>query len=166
MHRFRSSRYPEVSATVLAGLAIGRPLSVCLLPLMIAASVMMLGGRDPLPFLLVSTPAAAAVAWFWARQELRGTVVEVNVVGSSVAVRSAWDVATGRAVGPGDSVLDVRREGDRILLTLGLDTVRLAASDFPESDSLVRRLEEARSMHGLEVRARIDSQPPGPGANR
>lgn len=151
---------------MLAGLAIGRPLAVCMLPLMIAASVMMLGGRDPLPFLLASTPAAAAVAWFWARQTLRGTVVEVRIVGSSVTVRSSWEVAIGRPAGPGASVLDVRRDGDRILVTLGLDTVRLSASDFPDPDSLVRRLEEARSMHGFEVRARLESHPTGPGAAR
>lgn len=127
-----------------------------MLPVMIGSLVAMLQGRDPLPYLVFGFPAALAVAWFWTLQRLKGTIVDIEFHGSFVALRSAWEVATGYSAGIGSAVLDVRQTELGLVVTAGLDTFELERLHFDRFDELTRSFEEARNLHLTQVRSRLE----------
>lgn len=127
-----------------------------MLPVMIGALVTMLQGGEPLPYLTIGFPAALAVAWFWTVQRLKSVVVEVEFHGAFVAMRSAWDVATGRVTDIGSAVLDVRKTEAGLAVTAGLDTHELDRRHFEPFEDLTRCFEEARGLHLAQVRERLE----------
>ena len=157
---FRSTRPGGYSTVSLVGQAIGAPFGACMLPVMIGALVAMLQGRDALPFLLFGFPAAMAVAWFWTVQRLKGDIMEVEFHGSFVALRSAWEVATGYSAGIGSAVLDIRETQTGLIVTAGLDTHALGRLQFESFDELTRCFKEARRLHLAQVLARLEHPEP------
>lgn len=82
---------------------------------------------------------------------------------------SAWDAATRpafadlRAMLPGDdheaawlSVLDVRRSGTTIQVTLGHDTRKLYRGDWDEPGALEKQLREASRNYAGRVQSEIE----------
>lgn len=155
---FRSTRTVGFSTVSLVGQAIAAPFGACMLPVMIGALVAMLQAGDPLPFLIFGFPAALAVAWFWTVQRLKAAIVEIEFHGSFVALRSAWEVATGHAAGIGSAVLDVRQSNVGLVVTAGLDSFDLDRLQFERFDELTRHFEEARMLHLMQVRARLEQR--------
>ena len=156
-HEFRSDRHPgDVPAAILFGQALAVPVGVCALPVMIGALVTMLDGGRPLPFLLYGFPLSLVVAWWWTASTLRATVVEVWIDDGLASYRSRWDVAIRRPRRPGSAVIDVRRSGGDLLLTIGLDTISLVRAQWPDHTRIESIFRAARDGHVERVQRRLD----------
>ena len=154
---FRSKRHGgSLPPAVLFGQALALPIGICSLPVMIGALVTMLQGRAVLHFLLVWFPVAIVVAWAWTAMRLRGDVVELTFGDILVTTRTGWEVALGRAPKSSVAVLDVRRAGDDLLVTLGREPTRLLRSDWPDLDAIESACRRARDAHVGHVRSVLD----------
>jgi len=119
---------------------------------MIGALVTMLQGGHPLPFLTIGFPISLVVAWWWTAGRLRADIAEVILDESLAGYRSLWDVATRRSTRIGAGVLDVRRRGADLLLTIGLDTITLHQADWPDLERIEAAFRAARDEHVGRVR--------------
>ncbi len=156
-HVFRSTRYVgDQPPAVLFGQALGVPVGICALPVMIAALVTMLQGGRPLPFLLVWFPVSLAVAWFWTASRLRTEVVELSLGSTLVSFRTRWEVATQRPSRPGSALLDVRKSGHDLLLTIGHETIALPRLRWTDLDRIEGLCRAARDRHLDRVRRNLE----------
>jgi hypothetical protein len=157
---FLSTRHPGGQpAAVLFGQALAGPVGICSLPVMIGALVTMLEGGRPLPFLTIGFPISLAVAWWWTASRLRTEIVELHVDGMHASFRSRWDVAVRRPPGAGSAILDVRSSGVDLLVTIGLETILLRRTEWPDLDLVRSACTAARAEHVDTVRSRLDAPP-------
>ena len=137
-----------------------RPLGACMIPVMLGALTAMLMRTDPIGWLYWGFPIALLVAAAWTVFQLLRRTVEVQVRGEAVRVLSAWEVA-GRTETAWVSVLDVDRRSGELIVTLGHDTRRLEAEDWPDLGRVERALESAWEAFSGRVRQRLGADRPG-----
>jgi hypothetical protein len=153
---FRSRSHPmDVSRAALFGTALVRPLGVSMVPIMIGALIAMLEGRPPIPWLYLGFPLAMAVSAAWTVLQLRRETVELRVMAESVQAYSAWEAATPRASVGRLALVDIRREGGLLSLTIGHDTRVLELSRWPDANALQRALEDAGTAFASRVRESV-----------
>lgn len=154
---FRSSRHGgDQPPAVLFGQALGVPIGICSLPVMIAALVTMLQGGRPLPFLLYWFPLSLGVAWWWTATRLRAEIVELTVGESSASFRTRWEVATGRKSRTPSAILDVRRSGHDLLVTIGYETIVIRQTRWRDLGKIETACRGARDARVEQVRHRLD----------
>lgn len=101
-----------------------------MLPVMIITLFAMLEGQQVLSAIYVGFPAAflLASAWTWIR--IRDIIVEIHVGQERIAVRSLFDAAAPEKDLHWSTLLDARREGNRIILQVGHEEFRLIEKDW------------------------------------
>jgi hypothetical protein len=143
-HVFFSAHHPGGrSKPAIAGAALVRPLGFCMLPVMLGALVSMLQGFDALPYLTVGFPIAGACATAWTWIKVRGDVCEIHIHDNSVAVRSMMDAALPASNLNWKRLIHLESEGSHADLTLGLSSLRLSQSDWPEWTHILSALRHA-----------------------
>jgi len=144
---FHSLRHPNGRGkAAVVSTALGKPIGVCMLPVMITALIAMLQGAPVLTYLYVGFPIALAVssAWVWIR--VRSVVCELHLGDTSVALRSLVDAADPPSLLKWQLVLDISSNNDGLRLTLGLEEFELIASDWEEWGDLTAALHAARTV--------------------
>jgi hypothetical protein len=128
--------------------AVGVPLAVTMLPVMIVTLVAVLEGR-PLTLLhLLGFVAALIAAFVWTAYQLRARVVEIRIIGEAVTVRTMLDVALGRRPENWYRLLDLRRTSGGFLIAIGDRLYEFDDADWPESPALLEALRTARHASG------------------
>ena len=120
-----------------------RPFSVCVLPVMIGALIAVLQGYPALAFLTVGLPMAFAVASLWTLFRMQAVVAEVLVRPGEAAVRTIWECARGRSP-QWAPLYELRDDPDTLTLALGDTTYELDRAAWPEADTLLQALKNAR----------------------
>ena len=145
---FTSTAHPGEAARSLTYTRwFGRPLAICMLPLMIAALVAALQGFPALPFLVFGAPTAFLVATAWTHHRMHITLAEVHVGEEAAAVFSVWDCTRPVRVIDWRPVLDLRHSRSSLTLTLGDTSYSLDAEAWPALDDLLADLKEARDCY-------------------
>lgn len=114
-----------------------------MLPLMIMATVQVLDGVDPLPYVAVGGPLAFLIAMGWTRFRLASRMAELHTYPGMAALRSIDDVARDVSL-DWKPVFDVRDARGEIHVTLGHETRTLLDREWPDHDTLVDALRSAR----------------------
>lgn len=115
---------------------------------MIGATVAVLQWTSAWPFFSVGLPIALGLATVWTHFNLRRTSAALHLRPGQVAVQSVYDVLRGHPV-EWRPLLDARLTHSETHLTLGLDTVTLSRSTWPEFDELqdaVRSMRRANTL--------------------
>lgn len=120
-----------------------------MLPVMLLTLVGVLEGLRVLPFAYWGAAAAVAVASGFTSYNLRRRIVEIQIDGPWVRMRSARDVTTG-AEGIGSRVLDVRDYGSWADVTLGWSSYEIDRTEWPDYRMLVDALRHAHDLWYLE----------------
>ncbi|PEN15054.1 hypothetical protein CRI94_01840 [Longibacter salinarum] len=144
MSAFKSVHHPgKASAVRVYGEALVAPLGACMLPLMIMATVQVLEGIDPFPYVVVAAPIAIVVAVGWTRFRLASRLAELHTYPGMAALRSVDEVVRDVDL-DWRPVFDVREAPDKIHVTLGHETHTLLDRDWPGHDVLLGALRSAR----------------------
>ncbi len=143
---FHSLGHPNGrSKAAVVSIALGKPIGVCMLPVMIAALISMLQGSPVLTYLYIGFPVALAVSSTWVWIRVRSLVCELHVSDKSVALRSLVDAADPPSSLNWQLILDISSTNRGLRLTLGLEEFELVASDWEEWSDLIAALHEART---------------------
>lgn len=144
---FQSASHPRgASAALVYSRAMVRPLSMTLIPVMVAALAAILAEQRIWPHVFWGAGLALAVAWSWAQFQMRRTLAEVRVRPSqqAAAVRSVRGVLRGT---PPDWHPIVRVRPERmppaLRLSLGDTSYRLLKRRWPNADALEDALQRA-----------------------
>jgi hypothetical protein len=141
---FQSVHHPgDASAVRVYGRALVTPLGTCMLPLMIMATVQVLDGIDPLPYVAVGGPLAFLIAVGWTRFRLASRMAELHTYPGMAALRSIDDVVRDVSL-DWKPVFDVRDARGEIHVTLGHETRTLIDREWPDHETLVDALRSAR----------------------
>lgn len=147
---FRSTAHPGGASVALAySQAMVPPLAATLIPLMLFALAAVLTGRRLWPYFFWAGPPALAVAWAWARFQMRRVPAEVCVrpAQNAAAVRSVHDVLHGTLLTWHHAArLRTEREAHEstaLRLDLGDTSHRLLLDRWPEADALREALHRA-----------------------
>lgn len=116
-----------------------------MLPVMLGALVSMLQGFAALHYLTIGFPIAITCAMGWTWIKVRGDICEIHIHDESVAIRSLMDAALPSSELQWKRLLHVEAESSHADLTLGLSTIRLTQSDWPEWTHILRALLRART---------------------
>ncbi len=119
-----------------------RPLSACVLPVMMGALVSMLEGSPALYFLYAGLPIAIVLSAVWTYIRIQDEIVEIHIRPPAVSVRSLLEAARPSQKLVWYRLLDVRDGETDIQLTVGHDIYRLKKSDWEAPQDLVRQLQE------------------------
>ena len=123
--------------------AIGRPLSVALLVLSIAAFVLVLRDLPIERFVLTATPACLTAAALWARWQMGLTVVQIDIQPNEARISTLWHRVL-RQQPPWQTILDVSLEADRVRVVVGVVTYDLHRSEWPQFEELVAAFQSSK----------------------
>lgn len=145
LYLFKSEAHPNgATARVVYARALVRPLGVCMLPIMIGASVTVLQGLPALTYLTVGFPVAVVVAVAWTLFRMQATVAEIFVRPGAAAVRSVWESLRARPL-RWVPIFELRAAPTTITLALGDTTYELDRAAWPEAEVLLDTLKAARA---------------------
>ena len=151
MKIYRSAYHPgTASAAIVFARSHIRPIAVCLLPIMIVASIGVLTKVDPLLFLAWSVPVAYVLATWWTFFSLTRRTAELHVGAGAARTRSVWDVARRRQTPAWLPVLGVKQTGYSLLVSIGHAVEELRPDEWAEFDELARALRSASRVTFLE----------------
>jgi hypothetical protein len=125
------------------------PLAGAMIALMVAATAAVLMSQDPAPTLAWAAPLAALLAAAFAGHHARRLPAELVLYADRAALRSVWDVASGRTSLP-LRVLPPRRVREGLNVGIGPDVVTLTPEDWPDYP----RLREALTRSAFHAEAR------------
>lgn len=134
---FRSRHHPgDAPVALVYARALTGPLAWSMTGVMIAASVAMLEGQDPLPWVVWVVPLVYALSTAWTVYDLRRTPAELVLDGARGGVRSAWDTAGRKKPLPLRSVFSPRRTIYGLDVPIGRTLHAFAPEDWPHFDRL------------------------------
>jgi len=125
------------------GVEMVRPLSMTMLPVMIGTLVAMLQGISVLSVLYIGFPVAALLAFGWTWIQLRTKVCEILVSDQKIAMRSVFSAAVPTEKHHWKLLIDMRRNGKGVTITVGLEEFNLEPEDWPMWQDLIGQLDEA-----------------------
>jgi len=135
------------------------PLAGAMIALMIAATASVLLGQDPAPSLAWAAPLAAVLAAVFAGHHARRLPAEIVLYADRAALRSVWDVATGRTALP-LRLLPPRRVREGLNVGIGPDVVTLTAEEWPDLPRLHAALaQSARHAEAREPAPDLEGEP-------
>ncbi len=121
-----------------------RPLAVCTLPVMVGALVAVLQAFPALIFLTVGFPVAVATAAAWTLFRMQATFAEIYVQPGAAALRTVWECLRRDRTLAWRPILELRATAATLTLGLGDATYDLDRADWPDADSLLEALRDAR----------------------
>lgn len=146
--RFVSRRHPGPSPWQwVFAVALVRPLTLCLLPLMIAALIAVLQGFPALLYLTIGFPAALLAASAWTVYQMMTTTAAVLVRPGFAAMQSVWDVVLRKRTMTWLPILDLRTNPTHLILGLGDASYVLDRTEWPNADALLDTLRTARAAY-------------------
>lgn len=126
--------------------ALGRPIAVCMLPVMIVTVVAVLQGYPVIPYVWFGSGVALLLASLWTTFRLQRDLAEIHVHQAFAAVRSVWDVSQQTRELRWYRVLDLRDYRTWSLATIGLTSYEINWDEWPEYEQLKEALREAMNM--------------------
>ncbi len=137
----------DQSVATVFGRNLVRPLGAVMIPVMLVGLVIVLQGVDPLRYVAWSFPLAFAIAGAWTSYSLRTTVVEVRVTRNGAVALSIFEVATRSTEPRVQRVFDVRGGMEAVVVTIGLASVDLKRSRWPDLAELEVYLRKAKDFY-------------------
>lgn len=151
---FHSIHHPEgLPPSHVVGHALVRPVAACVVPVMIAATVAVLQWTSAWPFFSVGLPIALGIASLWTHFDLHRKPAVLHLRPGQAAIQSVYDVMRDRSP-DWRPLLDARLSHSKVNLTLGLSTLTIERSTWPEFDAVedavrdMRHAEPAVSYRG------------------
>ncbi len=145
---FRSVDHPgDQSVAVVFGRRLVQPLGAVMIPVMLVGLVLVLRGVDPLPYVTWSFPLAFVIAGAWTSYTLRTSVVELRVTRNGAVALSFFEVSTRSDEPRLQRVFDVRGGMEAVVVTIGLASVRLTRSRWPELAEMEVYLRRAKDFY-------------------
>lgn len=129
-----------------------RPLTVCMLPIMIGALVTVLQGFPALVYLTLGFPLAVLAAMGWTYYRLVATPAELHVRPGAAAIRTVWATVHDRPL-IWRSILELRTSRSTVTVTLSDAAYELARDEWPDTDDLLDALQIARSVEPIDYPA-------------
>jgi hypothetical protein len=142
---FRSRHHPgSASWQWVFAVALVRPLTLCMLPLMIAALVTVLQGFPALAYLTIGFPIVLVLALAWTVYRLMTTPAAVFVRTGFAAVRSVWDHLFRKPTWTWLRIFDLRVSRTSLIAGLGDASYVFDRDDWPDPEALLDALRAAR----------------------
>lgn len=152
---FRSREHPgDAPMALVYARALTGPLAWSMTGVMIAASVAMLEGQDPLPWVIWVVPLVYALSTSWTIYDLRRTPAELVLDGPRGGVRSAWDAAGRKNPLVLRPVFSPRRTAYGLDVPIGRTLHAFSPDDWPHFDRLEAAAFAAAEEAETERRAR------------
>jgi hypothetical protein len=143
---YRSNQHPgQIPRRWAFALALIRPLTMCMLPLMIAALISVLQGFPVLQYLTIGFPLAIVIASLWTIFRMQASVAEIHVRPGSAAVVTVWRAVDAAPVLSWKPIYEIRTHAKEFSFGLGDASYELDRSDRPDADSLIHTLRQARN---------------------
>ncbi len=134
--------------------ALTGPLAWSMTGVMIAASVAMLEGQDPLPWVVWVVPLVYALSTAWTVYDLRRTPAELVLDGARGGLRSVWDAAGRKKPLPLHAVFSPRRTVYGLDVPIGRTLHAFAPEDWPPFGPLEQAVFDAATVAEGERRDR------------
>lgn len=143
---FRSLQHPgSLPLRWAFALALIRPLTICMLPVMVAALLAVLQGFPALAYLTVGFPGAMVVAVLWTVFRMQATVTEIHIQPGAAAVVTVWQAAGKNRPLAWKPIYEIRTHTKEFSFGLGDASYELDRSRWPDADVLIHKLRAARN---------------------